>query len=307
VPTRLIAASLAASAGGRRPELGERHATARRPRNDPGQYDDLAAHWWNSRGYFAMLHWLAHARGALIPSDAARLAASLVAVEVGAGVVHAAITVTPGGEHRQEFGGPGAWEFGGDAAVGSVEQPHVVAVVGGPASTSARSCPPGHAGLLSCFRDDLSPLLPPERARGLGLEYRHGALVANHEVAVGMTIDTNRMAGPDAPDRSRRPRESQLANHIEFGDVANGREGIVGSRSEQLGSESDPANQPATRHCDGAAETDPVNAEICECGHGRRAGSDHYVDGRLDLLEATRMIAGSVTPGTNIPSAPAWR
>jgi hypothetical protein len=25
------------------------------------------------------------------------------------------------------------------------------------------------------------------------------------------------------------------------------------------------------------------------------------------LLEATRMIAGSVTPGTNIPSAPAWR
>ena len=48
---------------------------------------------------------------------------------------------------------------------------------------------------------------------------------------------------PDAPDRSRRPRESQLVNHIEFGDVANGREGIVGSRSEQPGS--DPANQPA--------------------------------------------------------------
>ena len=75
-------------------------------------------------GYFAMLHWLAHARGALISSDAARLAATLVAVEVGAGVVHVAITVTLGGEHRQGFGGPGAWEFGGDAAVGSVEQPH---------------------------------------------------------------------------------------------------------------------------------------------------------------------------------------
>ena len=44
---------------------------ALRPRNDPGQYDDLAEHWWNPRGYFAMLHWLAQARGALIPPAAA--------------------------------------------------------------------------------------------------------------------------------------------------------------------------------------------------------------------------------------------
>jgi 2-polyprenyl-6-hydroxyphenyl methylase / 3-demethylubiquinone-9 3-methyltransferase len=41
--------------------------TLARPRNDPGQYDDLAQHWWDPRGMFAMLHWLARARGALIP------------------------------------------------------------------------------------------------------------------------------------------------------------------------------------------------------------------------------------------------
>ncbi len=46
-------------AGGHRPGV--------RPRNDPGQYDDLAEHWWNPRGYFAMLHWLARARAELIP------------------------------------------------------------------------------------------------------------------------------------------------------------------------------------------------------------------------------------------------
>jgi 2-polyprenyl-6-hydroxyphenyl methylase/3-demethylubiquinone-9 3-methyltransferase len=38
-----------------------------RPRNDPGQYDDLAAEWWRPRGAFAPLHWVARARGALVP------------------------------------------------------------------------------------------------------------------------------------------------------------------------------------------------------------------------------------------------
>jgi 2-polyprenyl-6-hydroxyphenyl methylase / 3-demethylubiquinone-9 3-methyltransferase len=38
-----------------------------RRRNDPAQYDDLAAHWWDPRGAFVMLHWLAAARGALVP------------------------------------------------------------------------------------------------------------------------------------------------------------------------------------------------------------------------------------------------
>ena len=39
-----------------------------RPRNDPGQYDDLAAEWWRPRGAFEPLHWLAKARAALVPS-----------------------------------------------------------------------------------------------------------------------------------------------------------------------------------------------------------------------------------------------
>jgi 2-polyprenyl-6-hydroxyphenyl methylase/3-demethylubiquinone-9 3-methyltransferase len=38
-----------------------------RPRNDPRQYDDLAAEWWRPRGAFAPLHWVAAARGALVP------------------------------------------------------------------------------------------------------------------------------------------------------------------------------------------------------------------------------------------------
>ena len=38
-----------------------------RARNDLGQYDDLAAEWWDPQGEFAALHWLAKARGSLIP------------------------------------------------------------------------------------------------------------------------------------------------------------------------------------------------------------------------------------------------
>jgi len=36
-------------------------------RNDPAQYDALAAEWWAPRGPFAALHWLAEARAALVP------------------------------------------------------------------------------------------------------------------------------------------------------------------------------------------------------------------------------------------------
>lgn len=36
-------------------------------RNDPGQYEDLADTWWDPRGPFAMLHWLAAYRATLIP------------------------------------------------------------------------------------------------------------------------------------------------------------------------------------------------------------------------------------------------
>jgi 2-polyprenyl-6-hydroxyphenyl methylase/3-demethylubiquinone-9 3-methyltransferase len=57
-----------------------------RARNDPAQYDDLAGQWWDPRGTFAMLHWLAAARGALIP-PAAGPEAVLVDLACGAGLL----------------------------------------------------------------------------------------------------------------------------------------------------------------------------------------------------------------------------
>ena len=60
--------------------------TVARARNDPAQYDDLAAHWWRPRGPFAMLHWLAAARGALVPPPA-REGAVLVDLGCGAGLL----------------------------------------------------------------------------------------------------------------------------------------------------------------------------------------------------------------------------
>jgi 2-polyprenyl-6-hydroxyphenyl methylase/3-demethylubiquinone-9 3-methyltransferase len=38
-----------------------------RPRNDPRQYDDLVAEWWQPHGAFAMLHWIAEARASVLP------------------------------------------------------------------------------------------------------------------------------------------------------------------------------------------------------------------------------------------------
>jgi 2-polyprenyl-6-hydroxyphenyl methylase / 3-demethylubiquinone-9 3-methyltransferase len=58
----------------------------RRPRNDPRQYDDLAGQWWDPRGDFAMLHWLAVARAALVP-QATRPDAVLVDLGCGAGLL----------------------------------------------------------------------------------------------------------------------------------------------------------------------------------------------------------------------------
>lgn len=55
-------------------------------RNDPRQYDDLVAQWWQPRGQFAMLHWLAAARGALVPT-AVRSGAVLVDLGCGAGLL----------------------------------------------------------------------------------------------------------------------------------------------------------------------------------------------------------------------------
>jgi 2-polyprenyl-6-hydroxyphenyl methylase/3-demethylubiquinone-9 3-methyltransferase len=57
-----------------------------RPRNDPGQYDDLVAEWWKPRGAFEMLHWIAAARAALVPT-ATRPGAMLLDIGCGGGVL----------------------------------------------------------------------------------------------------------------------------------------------------------------------------------------------------------------------------
>lgn len=57
-----------------------------REANDVRQYDDLAEHWWDPTGPFAMLHWLAAARGALVP-PARRDGAVLVDLGCGAGLL----------------------------------------------------------------------------------------------------------------------------------------------------------------------------------------------------------------------------
>ena len=61
-------------------------ATVTRPRNDPGQYDDLATSWWDPYGPLAMLHWIAAARAELIP-PATRPDALLVDLGCGAGLL----------------------------------------------------------------------------------------------------------------------------------------------------------------------------------------------------------------------------
>jgi len=44
-----------------------------RPRNDLEQYADLDDQWWDPRGGFAMLHWIAEARARHIPAGPGRL------------------------------------------------------------------------------------------------------------------------------------------------------------------------------------------------------------------------------------------
>jgi 2-polyprenyl-6-hydroxyphenyl methylase/3-demethylubiquinone-9 3-methyltransferase len=55
-------------------------------RNDPRQYDDLAGEWWRPGGAFELLHWLAAARGALVPK-ATRPEAVLIDAGCGAGLL----------------------------------------------------------------------------------------------------------------------------------------------------------------------------------------------------------------------------
>lgn len=56
------------------------------PRNDPRQYDDLADQWWEPRGGFAMLHWIAAARAVRVP-EAARPGAVLLDLACGGGLL----------------------------------------------------------------------------------------------------------------------------------------------------------------------------------------------------------------------------
>jgi len=69
----------------------------RRARNDPAQYDDLAAEWWDPGGAFAALHWLAAARARLIP-PATRPGARLLDLGCGGGAL--APHVPAGYEHH---------------------------------------------------------------------------------------------------------------------------------------------------------------------------------------------------------------
>jgi len=57
-----------------------------RPLNDPEQYDDLVDQWWEPRGRFAMLHWIAAARARLVP-PAGREASLLVDLACGGGLL----------------------------------------------------------------------------------------------------------------------------------------------------------------------------------------------------------------------------
>jgi 2-polyprenyl-6-hydroxyphenyl methylase/3-demethylubiquinone-9 3-methyltransferase len=54
--------------------------------NDPRQYDDLAGQWWEPRGRFAMLHWIAAARARLVPL-ATRPGSVLVDIACGGGLL----------------------------------------------------------------------------------------------------------------------------------------------------------------------------------------------------------------------------
>ncbi|MET7848737.1 methyltransferase domain-containing protein [Streptomyces avermitilis] len=55
--------------------------------NDLTQYDDLADQWWNPRGPFTALSWIAAKRGEMIP-PAAGPGATLVDVACGGGLLH---------------------------------------------------------------------------------------------------------------------------------------------------------------------------------------------------------------------------
>lgn len=67
--------------------LGATIRSRERPkRGDIALYDELVDQWWHPQGPFMMLHWLAAARGRLVP-EAARSGAVLVDLGCGAGLL----------------------------------------------------------------------------------------------------------------------------------------------------------------------------------------------------------------------------
>lgn len=68
------------------PVPAERAVRPRRSANDPRLYDDLAEDWWDPRGPFAPLHWLAQARADAVPV-AARAGSVLLDVACGGGLL----------------------------------------------------------------------------------------------------------------------------------------------------------------------------------------------------------------------------
>ncbi|WP_433792462.1 methyltransferase domain-containing protein [Actinoplanes sp. CA-252034] len=89
-------------------------------RNDPRQYDDLAAEWWRPSGTFAVLHWLAAARAALVPPAATP---GLILVDAGCG----------GGLLAPHLRGKGYRHIGVDLRRAGLRQavPHGVTAVNG--------------------------------------------------------------------------------------------------------------------------------------------------------------------------------
>ena len=95
-----------------------------RPPNDPALYDDLASTWWDPRGPFAPLHWLARARAEVVP-DATRARSALLDLACGGGLL-APLIASKGHHHVGVDIGP---------SMTSLARAHGVAAVRGDATT----------------------------------------------------------------------------------------------------------------------------------------------------------------------------